>query len=51
MKSEESFFKLVKTAFNQRRKTLRNAVRDYLMQRTLMQDDLFDKRAEQSALQ
>jgi len=46
MKSEESFFLLVKTAFNQRRKTLRNAVRKLFDEQTLAQK-VFDKRAEQ----
>ena len=30
MKSEKAFFNLVKTAFNQRRKTLRNAVKSFV---------------------
>jgi len=46
MKSEEGFFLLVKTAFNQRRKTLRNAVRKLFDEQTLTQE-IFDKRAEQ----
>lgn len=46
MKSEKAFFLLVKTAFNQRRKTLRNAVRG-LFEPALLEDALFDKRAEQ----
>ena len=50
MRSEESFFKLVKAAFNQRRKTLRNAVRD-LFDSTILKDDLFNKRAEQLSVQ
>jgi 16S rRNA (adenine1518-N6/adenine1519-N6)-dimethyltransferase len=50
MRSEESFFKLVKAAFNQRRKTLRNAVRD-LFDQTTLKDDLFNKRAEQLSVQ
>jgi 16S rRNA (adenine1518-N6/adenine1519-N6)-dimethyltransferase len=50
MTSEQSFFKLVKAAFNQRRKTLRNAVRD-LFDPTILQDDLFNKRAEQLSVQ
>jgi len=36
----------VKTAFNQRRKTLRNAVRG-LFEPAVLEDELFDKRAEQ----
>jgi len=50
IKSEEGFFKLVKAAFNQRRKTLRNAVRD-LFDPTTLNDDLFNKRAEQLSVQ
>lgn len=46
MKSEESFFVLVKTAFNQRRKMLRNAVKN-LFDTTILEDELFNKRAEQ----
>jgi len=46
MKSEKEFFLLVKTAFNQRRKTLRNAVKG-LFDAAILQDELFNKRAEQ----
>jgi 16S rRNA (adenine1518-N6/adenine1519-N6)-dimethyltransferase len=46
MKSEKDFFLLVKTAFNQRRKTLRNATRS-LFDPLILEDKLFDKRAEQ----
>lgn len=46
MKSEKQFFLLVKTAFNQRRKTLRNAVKSLFIPEVL-QDPIFDKRAEQ----
>jgi 16S rRNA (adenine1518-N6/adenine1519-N6)-dimethyltransferase len=49
MKSEKDFFVLVKTAFNQRRKTLRNAVKD-LFDAAIMKDELFNKRAEQLAV-
>lgn len=45
MKSEQSFFNLVKTAFNQRRKTLRNAVKS-LFDADVLKDELFNKRAE-----
>ncbi len=45
MKSERAFFNLVKTAFNQRRKTLRNAVRGLFSEEEL-KDELFNKRAE-----
>ena len=46
MRSEKDFFLLVKTAFNQRRKTLRNAVKS-LFDAAILQDELFNKRAEQ----
>jgi 16S rRNA (adenine1518-N6/adenine1519-N6)-dimethyltransferase len=46
MQSEEKFFTLVKTAFNQRRKTLRNAVKG-LFEPAILEDELFNKRAEQ----
>jgi len=46
IKDEGSFFKLVKAAFNQRRKTLRNAVR-HLFDQDFLKDEIFDKRAEQ----
>lgn len=46
MKSEKAFFLLVKTAFNQRRKTLRNAVKA-LFDPVILEDELFNKRAEQ----
>lgn len=45
VKSEAAFVRLVKTAFNQRRKMLRNAVRG-LFDPDVLQDPLFDKRAE-----
>ena len=45
MKSVRSFFVLVKTAFNQRRKTMRNAVKS-LFEEDLLKDDFFQKRAE-----
>jgi 16S rRNA (adenine1518-N6/adenine1519-N6)-dimethyltransferase len=45
MKSEKAFFNLVKTAFNQRRKTLRNAVKS-LFTADELKDELFNKRAE-----
>ena len=46
VRSDRDFFALVKTAFNQRRKTLRNAVRS-LFDADELTDPLFDKRAEQ----
>ncbi len=50
MKSEKHFFLLVKTAFNQRRKTLRNAVRG-LFEPAVLEDDIFGKRAEQLSVE
>lgn len=46
MKSEPAFFTLVKIAFNQRRKMLRNAVKS-LFDESSLKKDIFDKRAEQ----
>jgi 16S rRNA (adenine1518-N6/adenine1519-N6)-dimethyltransferase len=46
MKDKASFFALVKTAFNQRRKTLRNACKN-LFSSDALQQAIFDKRAEQ----
>lgn len=44
-KSERAFWVLVKTAFNQRRKTMRNAVKALFDAETL-QDEIFSRRAE-----
>jgi 16S rRNA (adenine1518-N6/adenine1519-N6)-dimethyltransferase len=49
VKSESAFTALVKTAFNQRRKTLRNATRALFDEITLQQD-IFNKRAEQLSI-
>jgi len=46
LKDERSFSTLVKAAFNQRRKTLRNAVKT-LFEPEILQDNIFNKRAEQ----
>ena len=46
MKDEISFSRLVKAAFNQRRKTLRNSVKD-LFDVEILKDEIFNKRAEQ----
>jgi 16S rRNA (adenine1518-N6/adenine1519-N6)-dimethyltransferase len=46
IRDRSSFFELVKTAFNQRRKTLRNACRN-LFDTAVLQQSIFDKRAEQ----
>ncbi|MDQ3279083.1 MAG: 16S rRNA (adenine(1518)-N(6)/adenine(1519)-N(6))-dimethyltransferase, partial [Bacteroidota bacterium] len=50
MKSRKAFFNLVKTAFNQRRKTLRNACKGLFGAETLQQP-IFDKRAEQLSIE
>jgi 16S rRNA (adenine1518-N6/adenine1519-N6)-dimethyltransferase len=46
LRTEKMFFLLVKTAFNQRRKTMRNAVKSLFTEQVLS-DPLFEKRAEQ----
>jgi 16S rRNA (adenine1518-N6/adenine1519-N6)-dimethyltransferase len=48
--SERKLFVLVKTAFNQRRKTLRNAVKSLFTPGELS-DELFNKRAEQLTIE
>lgn len=45
VKSERAFWVLVKTTFNQRRKTLRNGVKS-LIPKELLEDKFFDRRAE-----
>jgi 16S rRNA (adenine1518-N6/adenine1519-N6)-dimethyltransferase len=50
MKSERSFFVLVKAAFNQRRKTLRNATRS-LFNDEILREEIFNKRAEQLSIE
>jgi 16S rRNA (adenine1518-N6/adenine1519-N6)-dimethyltransferase len=49
-RSDKDLFLLVKTAFNQRRKTLRNAVKG-LFDPGVIADELFMKRAEQLTIQ
>jgi len=49
-KDERTLFSLVKMAFNQRRKTLRNATRS-LFDESVLKDDIFNKRAEQLSLE
>lgn len=49
-RDEKSFSLLVKTAFNQRRKTLRNAVRS-LFDETTIKEPVFDRRAEQLTIE
>lgn len=44
---EKLFFKVVKTGFNQRRKTLRNSLKPFGLSESLKEDPIFDKRPEQ----
>ncbi len=50
VRSEKVFIQLVKAAFNQRRKTLRNATRS-LFDDDVITDEIFNKRAEQLSIQ
>jgi len=50
VKTERAYWVLVKTAFNQRRKTLRNAVKG-LFDTEILKDDIFNKRAEQLSIE
>ncbi|HUQ65725.1 MAG TPA: 16S rRNA (adenine(1518)-N(6)/adenine(1519)-N(6))-dimethyltransferase RsmA, partial [Flavitalea sp.] len=50
VKSDRALSVLVKTAFNQRRKTLRNAVKSLFTADTL-KDEIFNKRAEELSVQ
>jgi len=44
---ERLFFKVVKTAFNQRRKTIRNSLKIFNLSNNLKEDTIFDQRPEQ----
>ena len=44
---ETLFYKVVKTAFNQRRKTLRNSLKSFKLSDNLKEDTIFDRRPEQ----
>lgn len=48
---EMAFVKVVKTAFNQRRKTLRNALTCLVTDKQRLQDALFNRRAEQLSVE
>lgn len=50
IRNEKDFFLLVKTAFNQRRKKLRNAVRN-LFSENILRYEIFDMRAEQLTIE
>lgn len=44
------FYRVVKTAFNQRRKTLRNSLKTFALSDILKEDTIFDQRPEQLAV-
>jgi 16S rRNA (adenine1518-N6/adenine1519-N6)-dimethyltransferase len=48
---EKLFFTVVKTAFNQRRKTLRNSLKTYQLSDSLKEDSIFDLRPEQLSVE
>ena len=47
---EKLFYKVVKTAFNQRRKTLRNSLKSFNLSDNFKEDTIFDRRPEQMAV-
>ncbi|MFK5972530.1 MAG: 16S rRNA (adenine(1518)-N(6)/adenine(1519)-N(6))-dimethyltransferase RsmA [Flavobacteriaceae bacterium] len=47
---EKLFLKVIKTAFNQRRKTLRNSLKSFALSDILREDTIFDLRPEQLAV-
>jgi len=47
---EKLFYTVVKTAFNQRRKTLRNSLKSFALSDILKEDPIFDLRPEQLAV-
>ncbi|MFK6999614.1 16S rRNA (adenine(1518)-N(6)/adenine(1519)-N(6))-dimethyltransferase RsmA [Flavobacterium oreochromis] len=49
--NEKLFFNVVKTAFNQRRKTLRNSLKSFNLSDHLRQDSIFDLRPEQISVE
>ncbi len=48
---EKIFFRVVKTAFNQRRKMLRSSLKSFNLSETLKEDPIFTKRPEQLSVQ
>lgn len=48
---EELFFKVVKQSFQTRRKTLRNALKSLNLPSSVVEDSMFDKRAEQLSVE
>jgi 16S rRNA (adenine1518-N6/adenine1519-N6)-dimethyltransferase len=49
--SEKLFFKVVKTAFQQRRKTLRNSLKTLNLSDNLREDEIFNLRPEQLSVE
>lgn len=49
--NEKLFFTVVKTAFNQRRKTLRNSLKTFNLSENLREDSIFAKRPEQLSVE
>jgi 16S rRNA (adenine1518-N6/adenine1519-N6)-dimethyltransferase len=45
--NEKLFFSVVKTAFQQRRKTMRNSLKSFQLSDSLKEDTIFDLRPEQ----
>jgi 16S rRNA (adenine1518-N6/adenine1519-N6)-dimethyltransferase len=48
---EKIFFRVVKTAFNQRRKMLRSSLKSFNLSETLKEDPIFTKRPEQLSVE
>ena len=48
---ESLFFKIVKQGFQNRRKTLRNALKPIFLPEDLTRDEIFNKRAEQLSVE
>jgi len=48
---EKLFFNVVKTGFNQRRKTLRNSLKSFQLSDNLKEDTIFDLRPEQLSVE
>ncbi|MCL4162707.1 UNVERIFIED_CONTAM: hypothetical protein GTU68_050697, partial [Idotea baltica] len=49
--NEKLFFKVVKTAFNQRRKMLRSSLKSFQLSASLKEDSIFAKRPEQLSVE
>lgn len=49
--NEKMFFNVVKTAFQQRRKTLRNSLKSFAISNKIKEDSIFDLRPEQLSVQ